>query len=320
MRNIMKGNHQAMVEITASTRALSGTLNEGLTGASTGALAETTTRTLFGVLHEALNEVSNVVLSGVIKVIGVVLIAVFLLMSALPVSAETLYKNSETGYQVDIDDEAGLLTDEDESALAEKMQALTAYGNIAFVSTDYNDSSTENYARAYFDDRYGTSSGSVFLVDMDNRYIYIFSRGFNYTIVTKSRAETITDNIYTMASAGDYYSCAAEAYAQMQTILEGGKIAQPMKYISNALLALILALLIFFFIVKRTASVRKASFNEMMKSADIHVETAVPAVRFTGQSKHYSPQKTDSGGGGGFSGGGGGGFSGGGGGGGGHRF
>lgn len=88
------------------------------------------------------------------------------------------------------------------------------------------------------------------MIDMDNRNIWIHSNGAIYRTITKSYADTITDNVYTYASAQDYYGCASEAYTQMATLLAGRRIAQPMKYISNALLALIIALLINYFVVR----------------------------------------------------------------------
>ena len=255
-----------------------------------------------------------------LKIISLLLCALFFLTLSRPVWAGTVYENSENGYRVDIDDEASLLTEEEKTELAAKMQPLTAYGHIAFVSTNENADTAEDYARDYYTQHYASSSGSLFLVYMDNRYIYIFSRGFNYTVITTSRAETITDNIYTYARGGDYYGCAVEAYAEMLTILEGGKIAQPMKYISNALLALIMSLLIFFFIVRRSARIQNAALNEILNKAEIHANMQPPMVKFTGQTKRYSPIDTGSGGGGGGGGGGSSGGGGGGGGGGGHSF
>lgn len=246
------------------------------------------------------------------------LTGLMLCFQAFPVMAETVYQSGTTPYQADIDDMADLLTAEEEKKLADVMSPLTAYGDIAFVSIDSNPGTTESYARQYYSQHYGSSSGSILLVDMDNRYLYIFSRGFNYSVITTSRAETITDNIYRMASGGDYYACGEEAFKEMQTILEGGKIAQPMKYISNALLALIISLLIFFVIVNRTARIRRAALKELLAKAEVDVAMEAPSVSFINQTRVYSPPSDSggsSGGGGGSSGGGGGG-----GGGGGHSF
>ena len=48
----------------------------------------------------------------------------------------SVYTNPETGYEVVIDDRVDLLTEEEETALAETMKPLTAYGNVGFVAAD----------------------------------------------------------------------------------------------------------------------------------------------------------------------------------------
>ena len=151
---------------------------------------------------------------------------------------------------------------------------------------------------------------------MDNREIYIFSDGAIYRTVTKSYAESITDNVYSYASKGNYYRCASEAFEQINTLLAGQKIAQPMKNISNVLLALILAALINYFLAMRTAGSAKASSKEILNSISTQFSFRNAQKCLTKQDKVYSPPSSSSGGG--HSGGGGGGHSSGGGGG--HRF
>ena len=99
--------------------------------------------------------------------------------------------------------------------------------------------------------------------------------------------------------------------------MEGRHIAQPMKYISNALLAIAIALLINYFVVRMLSRSRKASTSQLIDGTSYKTEIKNPRTEFVKQTKRYSPQSSSSsgGGGGGRSGGGGGG-----GGGGGHRF
>lgn len=238
-------------------------------------------------------------------------------------AADPAYTNADTGYAVLVEDDADLLTDSEENALVSDMDDITAFGNVAFKSIDTNYTSASSYASEYYHDTFGRSSGTLFLIDMDNRKIYIFSDGDVYGIVTRSRAETITDNVYRYASNGDYYGCASEAYSEIYTILNGNAIAQPMKYISNALLAILIALLINFIIINRVTRLRRAGIGPMIHAARSSFSYTEPEAHFINETKRYSPVEHSSGGGGGFSGGGGGGggFSGGGGGGGGgHSF
>lgn len=228
--------------------------------------------------------------------------------------------NQETGYLVILEDDADLLSDVEESQLALEMQKITAYGNVAFKSISYNDYSTSYFASDYYHETFRKESGTLFLIDMDNREIYIFSDGAIYKTITVSYADTITDNVYRYASDGDYYGCASKAFRQIYSLLSGQKIAQPMKYISNALLALILAALINYFLARLLSATSKPGTDKVLNSISTNFAFANPRMTRTRQTKVYSPPSSSSGGGGSHSSGGGGGRSHSSGGGGGHRF
>ena len=252
--------------------------------------------------------------------------AAFLL--SMPVSAAdgALYTDPDTGYSVYIRDDADLLSDEEEAKLTEDMKPVTEYGNAVFVSsTAPYSTSVQELAKGYYRTYSGTDSGTLFLVDMYKRYIYIFSDGAVYQTVTRSYADTITDNTYAKASRGLYYECASEAFTQIHTLLEGGKIARPMKVITNILMAVCIAVILNYELVM--ISRRKKYAVPQAAAAAISSFAAIAAIRpiFQKLTKTYIPPVSSSGGGsyhGGSSGGGG--FSGGGGGssggGGGHRF
>ncbi|WP_130838408.1 TPM domain-containing protein [Lachnoclostridium sp. Marseille-P6806] len=228
------------------------------------------------------------------------------------------YTNPETGYQIYIDDAEELLTAEEEQALLKVMRPITEYGGAAFVSASQY-GSTADYAAKRYRDCFGSGSGTLFLIDMGERTIWIHSDGAIYRTVTKAYANTITDNVYREASQGEYYECAAGAYGQINTLLEGGRIAQPMRWITNGLLALILSLLMNFLFVRFKGRDIRPSKKELLAATIIGLAATGLSVQMTNKSRRYSPRSSGSGGG--SSGGGGGGFSGGGGGGGGgHKF
>ena len=208
-------------------------------------------------------------------------------------------------YEVLLEDDADLLSAKEEEALLEAMEPITEYGNVAFKSIDQNSANTDYYAEYYYDSHFGTESGIVFVIDMDNRNIYIYSDGSMHRTITNSMAYTITDNVYTYASDGDYYSCAYYAYSQILTKMQGGKVAQPMKYASNVFLALLLALLIKYFFVKATSKAKKAKDEELLNNLAMHCVINNARAQFTHQTKRYSPKSSSSGGGGHRSGGGG---------------
>lgn len=247
-------------------------------------------------------------------VIMTLLVFAMFVMHGITVSAQVMYVNSN-GYEVVIEDDLGLLSSEEIVMLQQEMEPITAYGNVAFKSVA-SSISTDRFAENYYDSLWGNESGTVFVIDMNNRMLYIYSDGAVYRTISKSYANTITDNVYTYASDEDYYICATQVYEQIYTLLEGGRIAQPMKYLSNAFLAMVIAFVILYFFVKGVSAAKKPSESELLKGLMVAQRLDNINVEFVKETKTYSPQSSD--GGGGSSGGGGGGGSSGGGGG--HSF
>ena len=62
-------------------------------------------------------------------------VSAVLLFPSNDVFAQVLYE-STNGYEVVIDDEAELLTDDEEARLLQSMKPITEYGNVAFKSVD----------------------------------------------------------------------------------------------------------------------------------------------------------------------------------------
>ncbi|MBQ6173980.1 MAG: TPM domain-containing protein [Clostridia bacterium] len=229
-------------------------------------------------------------------------------------------------------DDAGLFTEDQEALLTEGMRTVSAFG-VPMLWTTRESGSTARLAEAYYHDRIGTESGVLFVINMNERMIYLFSDGEMYRTVTPSRARTITDNVYSGASRGDYYACATEAFSQIRDLMNGNRIAEPMRIITCVILALTLATVIIYLLAgaihtQRTA-LRKGEFigvlprsltpsqREYRVIPKLLAETTV-SVSIV---RHDSDSGGGGGGGGGRSGGGGGGGGGGhSGGGGGHRF
>ena len=239
---------------------------------------------------------------------AVIIFVTAFLWSGSVCHAEPSYTNTETGYRAVVEDDAFLLTEEEAGKLILVMQEITAYGNAAFKTIDENFTDAESYARDYYQSRFGTDSGTLFLIDMDNRNIWIHSDGAVYKIITTAYANTITDNVYRYASNEDYFDCANEAFGQILSLLKGQKIAQPMKYISNGLLAAILALLLNFGLVSFFSRLKKPGKKENIPRRFSYTR---PTAVFTHKTRVYDPVSSESGGrsGGSGSGGGGGGGS-----------
>lgn len=142
-----------------------------------------------------------------------------------------------------IRDDAELFTDEQEKLLAEGMDLIGGYGK-PMLWTTREIGSVSAIAERFYRENAGGDSGVLFVIDMREREIYIFSDGDAYKSVSRSAARVITDNVYRYASHGDYYSCAAEAFSQIRAKLDGARIAEPMRLVTCGLLALALALLV----------------------------------------------------------------------------
>ena len=145
---------------------------------------------------------------------------------------------------------------------------------------------------------------------------YICSDGEIYRTITKGYANIICDNVYRHASKGRYYQCASDALSQITVLLDGGKIARPMKLITGVLLSLLLSCILNYWMVTMTLGVDVPEAAALAGGVIGAVAVTDAASKITSTKRVYSPPAKSSGGGGGggFSGGGGGGFSGGGGG------
>ncbi len=225
------------------------------------------------------------------KLRNVFIIGVFLFLLFFQASGFVCYAQQETVIEnwAILEDDAGLLSPEEKDALSVLMLKITAYGNVAFKSINENNLSTGTYAQNYYWDLFGSESGILFLIDMANREIYLYSDGEIYEVITNAYARTITDNVYRYASAGDYYSCATKTYEQVYDLLEGNRIAQPMKYISNGLLAIILALLMNFGLFCLVTNKKSPGSEKILRNAEVSFRSTKPKAVLTGKTKVYDP-------------------------------
>ena len=256
------------------------------------------------------------------KRIAILLSVICILVLALPVCvfAETLTaEDAEHGTMAVVKDDADLYSAKEREDLLAQIKELLPYGNIGIETSYESNSDTAAFSRSEYIDMFGETSGTLFLIDMYNRRIQFFSGAEMYQTLNTTRANEITDNIYTYASDGDYYMATSKAFEQVQIVLEGGRIVAPMRFATNAALAIGIALLVNFIIImvqrKRNANATKLT-NALAYSGRQPGTSVVKNVRSVMTRQSKTRHTSSSGGGGGFSGGGGGGFSGGGGGGG----
>ncbi len=242
------------------------------------------------------------------------LLILTLILPGLALAETKEERNEETGFRAVIDDDAGLLDPAEYDGVMAAMTPITAYCNVGFYT--YGGTSRDyvlDKAKSWAADEFGTSC-TLFIIDMATRQLAVWSSSDVQKTLTQAKAYTITDNIYGYASRKQYAACAEGAFNQMYRTLKGEKVSGPMRLISNALLALLAAILLaYLFISARMEQEVKVSLPEIA-TATVGAGAVIAAKKLTRKVRHSSSGSSGGGGfhgGGGF--GGGGGFSGGGG-------
>lgn len=166
----------------------------------------------------------------------------------------------ETYGDVIIDDEAALISDKE--SVKESMSSFTTYGKACFVST-YSGYENADEIESVYDEYIGyQEDGFLLLIDMSSRKILIYTDGNVYNRINENYANTIADNIYKSASSGNYDAVIEEAFKEATNLMAGQKIAQPMRIITSALMAIAFALLICFLIAQAAAGNFSTSHTE----------------------------------------------------------
>ncbi len=207
-------------------------------------------------------------------------------------------------------DDLDLLTAEQEAELLSVMKPICSYGTPMFWSTDQDGNSVTDIARTFYRSQIGTESGTLFMINMKKREICIFSDGRICQTITPGEANTITDNVYRLASKEEYFACARKAFLQIRNLLAGQWIAHPMKVITNLSMALCIALIFVYFIVKKGYEYLLKEKKDRVRKDDAikpgNYSAVVGAASLALIVRHQTDMSSsDSGGGGGSSGGGG---------------
>ncbi len=227
---------------------------------------------------------------------------------------------------VTVMDDAGMLTAAESDKLKQDMLPVTAFYPVAFVTTNDTDhTSAESYSRRIYNQIFDSNGGVLFLIDFDTTdsdgrqlYIRVTNRSSKLSV---AKCNTITDNVYTYARDGKYYECARRAFSQITDVLDDRAVPQPMKHMSNLLIAVCLALFVVFTTANSRTRIKKPGEVYLLdKNISKSVRLENGSRQLIKRYKQRNASYSSGGGGGGFSGGGGGGGGGGGSHGGGHGF
>ena len=242
------------------------------------------------------------------------LLLAFILPFTAAAGEDVRETDTETGYTLVIHDEGNLIDSTELAAVQEAMRPVLRYACAGFL-TYANTGNTRNSAtkaQEWGDRTFGSGTRfTVFIIDMNNRHLDIYASRPLSGVLTAAEENSIADNVYRYASRGDYAGCAREAFTQIAKVLQGEKIATPMKYASNALLALIVAILAAFLLISGWAKKeQEVSMPTVVKAAAAGAGTVIVANRLK-KVVHHESSSGGGGHGGGGGGGGGGGSSGG---------
>ena len=219
-------------------------------------------------------------------------------------SADLFYRYEPAGTILIVNDQEHLFTDEEIQAFIGSASGVLEYANVYIATASQHD--YQAYTKRLIDDTFGNGSDStVFLINMDPRKIYLFNEGKLQKVLTAGKDNSITDNVYRQARLGAYYECVAKALRQEATLLSGGHIIEPMKYVGDFFLAFMIAILIAFGL---TFALRPKMKKEAVAGIDKAVLAGIAAgilFDFAREERIYDPIKTSGsgGGGGGFGGG-----------------
>ncbi len=219
-------------------------------------------------------------------------------------------------------DFADLYTDEEEKNLYSAVFDYSQRRNLDLVIVTINDNfeTTEEYADDFYDyNNFGYGSdrdGLLFLVDMDNRYVYLSGTGAAMTLYPDYECNMITEEIYTYFSDQRYYDGTSQMIKTLDTYYEisynnGDEYKydkSEVNYLYVFIFAAVCTIIGIIILIKRNDLVKVATTSEEYldkNSKGVHKIKDI-VVGHTVTKHRIEHTSSSSSGGGGFSGGGGG--------------
>lgn len=135
---------------------------------------------------------------------GVFCAAVF---SVSAFSLQPAYAAAEDSKVVD---DADLLSYDEEQeiqSMLDEFAGKSGWTLFAVTTDDANGMTSEEYADDFVDQNAFEENGVCFLIDMDNREIYMSTTGSAIRILTDHRIDSIMDDSYEYAGDGEYAKC-----------------------------------------------------------------------------------------------------------------
>ncbi len=138
-------------------------------------------------------------------------------------------------------------------------------------------------------------SAAILVINMNVRTVTVQSDGEINTVVTKGRADTITNNVRNYLTRGEYLEGASIAFGQIETLMEHDRIPQPMKYLSAFCIALLISLMLMLRVVIRSARANTRPRRQPVREAAVNWAFSEPELI---EQVHERLYRSSSGGGG----------------------
>ena len=218
-----------------------------------------------------------------------ILLFLLILISSLCLTAcgeDTGLPKPEQPGTILIDDTAGIFDHMDELYLKNVMSRLTEYGNVCvYTRSESYESTISALARDYYNEKFGTSSGFLFIIDFSSRNLYIETDGYIGARITRDKALTIADNIYSYATREQYTKCVENAIDQAVRIMQERHIPQTMRIASSVFIAILCGLLINFTVLRMLNRKPAVTIGEM--SIGVKGNTKFSDEKITTVDRHY---------------------------------
>lgn len=130
--------------------------------------------------------------------------------AVLSVSAFSLQPAYAAAEDSKVVDDADLLSYDEEQeiqSMLDEFAGESGWTLFAVTTDDANGMTSEEYADDFVDQNAFEENGVCFLIDMDNREIYMSTTGSAIRILTDHRIDSIMDDSYEYAGDGEYAKC-----------------------------------------------------------------------------------------------------------------
>ena len=127
--------------------------------------------------------------------------------------------------EVILDDQADLMSSQEEEQVRNKLLETaeeTGWNLMVLTVDNAGGRQTQQVAEDYFMEHYTQDDGLVYLIDMDNREIYIATSGISIRYLTDSRVDTMLDHAFDYVGDGKYAGAFLKMLSDTQSYYRSG--------------------------------------------------------------------------------------------------